>query len=131
MFTDIHGDVNLLLWSNVIMRVSLKPDSNQIDIVTYPSQSMSVVHRTAKAPYTCVLHLADGRNVPVDLSCAEHWGDIQNCFPDECKKWPALGWGNDADGHVEIIGVTDDAGGTIPLDVFRQDIEDFTVYHEA
>lgn len=131
MFTDIHEDYRLLLWDKVIVRISKKPDSNQIELVTYPSSAMNVVHRTAKAPYTCVLHLADGRSVPVDMACAEHWGDIQDCSQDECKEWPALGWGNDVDGHVEIVGVTDDSGAAIPLDVFRQDIEDFTVHHEA
>ena len=125
------GGHTLILWGDAIVRVTKKPDSHTAEIVAYPSKSMSVTFRQARAPYTCVLHLVDGRRIPVDLACQEHWGDIQTCYPDECRKWPALGWGNDSDGHVEIDHVTDESGATIPMDEFERDIQDFTVYHEG
>ena len=130
MCTDISQDTTLLLWGGAMVRIAKDRDGIP-EIVAHPVPDMPVVRfRQAKAPYTCTLHLVDGRHVNVDLACAEHWGDIQSCFPDECRKWPALGWGNDSDGHIEIDHVTDDNDREIPMDEFKQDVEDFIVYHE-
>ena len=115
----------------MIVRIARDEDTGRIEIVAHPSRARSVSFRQAREPYECTLHLADGRQVDVDLACPEHWGDIQVCFPDECRKWPALGWGNDSDGHVEIVRVTDAAGDTIPLGEFERDVKDFIVHHEA
>jgi len=127
----ISDEHTLVLWDDALVRVARRLGSHTAEIVAYPSQSMSVTFRQARAPYACVLHLVDGRRIPVDLACPEHWGDIQTCLPDECRKWPALGWGNDSDGHVEIDYVTDESGALIPMDEFERDIGDFTVYHEG
>ena len=133
MFTDLTSGnpANFLLWNDVILRVAKKKGSSTTEIVAYPSDTGSTVFRQAREPYTCWLHLVDGRSIHVDLSVADDWGDIQACLPDECRKWPALGWGNDADGHIEIDHVTSDSGALIPMDEFERDVADFIVYHEA
>lgn len=115
----------------VIAQVRRLPESHTVEVVAYPSQSTSVVFRQARSPYCCILHLVDGQCIPVDLAAPEDWGDIQECFPDECRKWPALGWGNDSDGHTEIDFVTDPDGIIIPMDEFRRDVKDFTIHHEG
>jgi len=130
MMTDIHEDTNLLLWGEVPVRITRSRDNGRIEIVAHPSQTASVSFRQAHAPYPCILHLAGGGTKQVDLATAEDWGDIQDCYPDECRKWPALGWGNDADGHVEIVRVTDMDGETIPLGEFEQDVKDMIIHHE-
>lgn len=130
MVTDIHEDTNLLLWGGVRVRITRSPDNGRIEIVAHPSRTASVSFRRARAPYQCTLHLAGGGTKRIDLACAEDWGNIQDCAPDECRNWPTLGWGNDADGHVEIVRVTDMDGETIPLGEFEQDVRDFIIYHE-
>jgi hypothetical protein len=120
----------LLLWDDVVVRLARDEDNGHIEIVAHPSRAKSVSFRQAREPYKCRLHLADDRQIDVDLAFPEDWGNIQACFPDECRKWPALGWGNDADGHVEIVRVTD-TNGTIPLGEFARDVADFMVHHEA
>jgi hypothetical protein len=88
--------------------------------------------RLAKEPYECTLYLADGTSVDVDLACEEDWGDIQGCLPDDCEDWQnSLGWGNDCDGHIKILKVTDKNDKEIPMDEFRQDVADFVVYFES
>ena len=39
--------------------------------------------------------------------------------------------GNDCDGHIKILKVTDKNDKEIPMDEFRQDVSDFIVYFEA
>lgn len=121
----------LIFADDAILRVGIVPNTHTLEVVAYPSSTVHTVFRQARAPYTCTLHLVDGRRVPVDLACEEHWGDIQTCSPDECRKWPALGWGNDSDGHVEIDHVTDDTGALIPMAEFEQDVKDYIAYHEG
>ena len=130
MCTDVNQDTTLLLWDGVLVRISKSRDDGRIEIVAHPSATASVSFRQAREPYPCILHLAGGGTKQVDLACTEDWGDIQYCAPDECRKCPALGWGNDADGHVEIVRVTDMDGTTIPLGEFERDVRDFIVYHE-
>lgn len=130
MVTDIREDTNLLLWGEVPVRITRNPDNGRIEIVAHPSDHASVSFRQARAPYPCVLHLASGGSRRVDLACTEDWGNIQDCYPDECRRWPALGWGNDEDGHIEIVHVTDVLGNTIPLGEFEQDVKDFIIHHE-
>lgn len=71
-------------------------------------------------PYHCyTLSLANGKTVSIDVGCEEDWGDIQRCLPwdcEDCEK--AVGWGNDSDGHIKIIGVTDEETGK-RLNVWR------------
>lgn len=129
MVTPIDGDTNLLLLGDALVRIR-KKDDRHAEIVAYPSDGVRVAFRRAKAPYRCRLHLADGRGVWVDLGCSEDWGDIQQCFPSECKRPHALGWGNDSDGHVEITVVRDEDGNIIPLEEFERDVHDFIIYHE-
>ena len=129
MLEPVDCNSNFILFGEVMLRVTKDRDTDRIEIVRYPSDA-SVTVREAKKPYQCTLHLADGSDVWVDLACTEDWGDIQDCSPDECSRWPALGWGNDSDGHVEIIGVTDARGNLIPLDEFERDVEDFIIHHE-
>ena len=66
-------------------------------------------------PYRrCVLRLADGRVVTMDVGCEEDWGNVQPCLPDDCPDWEtAVGWGNDADGHVQIVSVVDPETGRV------------------
>ena len=130
MVNSITDGNNLILWGDALLRISKPRDSHHVEIVAHPSPTMTVSFRQARAPYVCMLHLADGRDVDVDLACAEDWGDIQECLPDECKRPGALGWGNDSDGHVEIVRVTDADGKDIPLSEFERDVNDFTIYHE-
>lgn len=53
--------------------------------------------------------LADGTGRLVDVGYEEDWGNIQEATPDEVRDWEKsrVGWGNDADGHVEIVKVVD------------------------
>ena len=129
MVEAVDRDSNLLLFGSSLVRITKDRETGMVSIVSYPSRS-SVSFRTAKTPYVCRLHLADDSDVDVDLACAEDWGNIQDCLPDECARWPSIGWGNDADGHVEIIRVTDVSGSVIPMCEFVQDVKDFIIYHE-
>lgn len=54
-------------------------------------------------PHGYCLALADGREVIIDISTADDWGNVQECY-DGDRKFP--GWG-DADEHVEIVDVYD------------------------
>ena len=130
MVTDIHEDTNLLLWDAVLVRITRNRDDGSIEIVTHPSVTARVSHRRARKPYRGILHLAGGSTKRVDLSCTDDWGNIQYCDPDECKRCPALGWGNDVDGHIEIVRVTDMYGETIPLYEFERDVQDFIIHNE-
>ena len=55
--------------------------------------------------------LLNGEILCVDIGIEEDWGDIQECVPDDqCANddWTGkVGWGNDADGHIEIVKVVD------------------------
>ena len=59
------------------------------------------------------LHLSDGDSTTMDVGYEEDWGNVQPMNPDDfpvcCPEdWNRrVGWGNDADGHVEIIKVLD------------------------
>lgn len=56
------------------------------------------------------IFLADGEEEEIDVGIEEEWGNIQECGPDDKVKsrWDkAVGWGNDEDGHVEIVKVVD------------------------
>lgn len=55
------------------------------------------------------IFLADGTSRILDVGCEEDWGDVQEAAPDEVSDWEKsrVGWGNDADGHVEIVKVVD------------------------
>mgnify|MGYP003290469635 CR=1 FL=1 len=76
--------------------------------------------------------LNNGESKVIDVGCEEDWGDIQGCVPDDCDDWQdSLGWGNDCDGHIKILKVTDKNDNEIPMDEFRQDVADFIVYFEA
>ncbi len=57
--------------------------------------------------------LSNGEEILVDVGEEDDWGDIQECTPgDDCRDWrTAVGWGNDADGHVEIVKVVDEETG--------------------
>lgn len=102
------------------------------ELVLLPATSGVLRVRQVREPYTCILHLANGKTVEIFTGDEEDWGNVQDCTPGDCKDWEtALGWGNDADGHVKILKVTDLGGLEIPLDKFRQDIADLTVYHSS
>ena len=64
-------------------------------------------------PYHCyTLSLQDGRKILIDVGCEEDWGDVQGCLPYECEDCEnAVGWGNDSDGHIKIVGVVDEETG--------------------
>lgn len=88
--------------------------------------------RTAREPYACVLHLANGKEVRIFTGDESDCGNVQACTPGDCKDWAtALGWGNDADGHVKIRKVTTPGGTEIPLPEFRQDIADLAPIHSS
>ena len=58
------------------------------------------------------LTLADGRRKEMDVAWEEYWGEVQPCLPQDCDDWEkTIGWGNDADGHVKIVAVTDQETG--------------------
>ena len=60
--------------------------------------------------------LADGEEDEIDVGIEEEWGNVQECGPDDKVKgrWDkAVGWGNDEDGHVEIVRVEDGEDGTV------------------
>jgi hypothetical protein len=53
--------------------------------------------------------LANGDTKLIDVGYEEDWGDIQQMFKDDgySKMIECVGWGNDSDGHIEIISVID------------------------
>lgn len=55
------------------------------------------------------LELADGREIVMDVGCEEDWGNVQQMFKDDgCGTLiSTVGWGNDSDGHSEIVDVFD------------------------
>ena len=55
------------------------------------------------------IYLANGVTRIVDIGCEEDWVNIQEAALDEVRDWEKsrVGWGNDADGHVEIVKVVD------------------------
>ena len=61
-------------------------------------------------PHHCYrLSLENGDEVHMDVGYEEDWGNVQQCTPDDCDDcFNAVGWRNDEDGHVKIIGVVDD-----------------------
>ena len=64
-------------------------------------------------PYhSYTLLLANGEAVRMDVGYEEDWGNVQQCMPDDCDDgFKAVGWGNDEDGHLKIVGVVDDETG--------------------
>lgn len=66
-------------------------------------------------PYHCyTIKLADGTTKFVDIGCEEDWGDIQRMLPTDVFKdddssdyYNKVGFGNDSDGHIEIVEVID------------------------
>lgn len=102
------------------------------ELVLRPASVGVLRVRTAREPYACVLHLANGKEVRIFTGDESDWGNVQACTPEDCKDWStALGWGNDADGHVKIRKVTHLSGTEIPLDEFKQDIADLTPIYSA
>ena len=57
--------------------------------------------------------LNNGESKVIDVGCEEDWGDIQQMFKDDgySKMCECVGWGNDSDGHIEIINVIDMESG--------------------
>ncbi len=62
------------------------------------------------------LYLANGDEVLMDVSTEEDWGNVQqmvwgDVFANEEKDpedgLDRVGWGNDSDGHIEIVDVKD------------------------
>ena len=53
--------------------------------------------------------LNNGESKVIDVGCEEDWGNIQQIFKDDgySKMCECVGWGNDSDGHIEIINVID------------------------
>ena len=62
-------------------------------------------------PYEIIL--ANGKSEYIDVGVEEEFGDIQDCFDfadgDECSsdEEHKVGFGNDVDGHIEIVMVVD------------------------
>lgn len=116
----------------------IQKDHGQCEIVIHDSNSKNrnLTIRYASEPYVCYLYLKNGRTRAVDLGDEEDWGNIQQCNPDDdCVNWKtAIGWGNDEDGHIEIIKVTriiDNEEVEIPLEIFKRDLKDMLILHEA
>ena len=59
------------------------------------------------------LFLKDGDEFTIDIGDEGDWGNIQQMLPtDFVKEYPSYcddipGWGNDSDGHIEIVAVKD------------------------
>lgn len=64
-------------------------------------------------PYhSYTVFLANGDSFAVEVGDEDDWGNVQECSPDDCDDWEtAVGWGNDADGHIKIVKVIDDFTG--------------------
>lgn len=130
-------DRTLLLWDEVMVRIHRGGRHGEapgsVELVAYPSSTMSVSFRQAREPYKCTLHLADGVKIWADLGLAEDWGDIREQAPTrrdfDGRIVPE--WGNDEVGYTEIVRVTLEDGREIPLDEFMQDVIDFTIHHEG
>lgn len=66
------------------------------------------------------LALVNGTSVVMDVGWEEHWGNVQPCMPEDCEGWKtSIGWGNDVDGHVPIVAVTDFETGRTRHDIRR------------
>ena len=113
-----------------------KKENGQCEIVLHGNPCLkNLTVRWATEPYFCNLYLENGDVKHIDLGSSEDWGNIQQCTPDDCKDWEnSIGWGNDEDGHIKIKKVTTDVYGEeveIPLEIFKRDVEDLLLYHEA
>jgi len=149
MFKDIEittdGYENITLFDTHGITIHRKGESNNAELVIHPCATGKLSIRFAKEPYQCHVTLANGDDFTVDLGDSDDWGNIQGMtnspgewFREGKGKVPAdwdrrIGWGNDSDGHVEIVDVELADGfphGTdIPLEEFKQDVADFLIYH--
>lgn len=115
-------------------------DDGDTEILVLPTGRGHVHVRFAKEPYACTLSLTNGKRKDIHLADTDDWGNIQSCTPDDREEWKkrvrsgfcwkdAIGWGNDADGHVPIEEVHDQYDQLIPLREFCQDVADLLAYH--
>lgn len=59
-----------------------------------------------------MLTLENGKTLSMSVGYEEDWGFVQQCGPDDTRYWKtAIGWGNDADGHIKIVAVVDEETG--------------------
>lgn len=61
-------------------------------------------------PYHCYeLTFINGETKYIDIGCEEDWGNIQEMWVDDGygKLDACVGWGNDEDGHIQIVKVID------------------------
>lgn len=69
---------------------------------------MSEVNKYGVPYHSYNITLINGTEINIDVGYEEDWGNIQQCTPDDCPQWEnAVGYGNDLDGHTEIIKVID------------------------
>lgn len=141
MFTEINindndtANLNLFDTHDIVVN----RNGNDAEIVIHPCNIGKVTVRYAKETYSCRIHLADGIVKTIDLGDESDWGNIQQMNPGDTfiegrdpEDWfERIGWGNDEDGHIEIVKVEYLDGIEIPLDEFKQDIADFIIYYEA
>ena len=122
-----NSEISLMLWGTHIITIK-RNESKNGEIVIQQRDPHRLTHRNATEPYCCRLHFIDGSFRDVDLANEMHWGNIQQCDPDDCEDWEnSIGWGNDEDGHLKIVKVTCDDYGEeveIPMDTFKQDVSD-------
>ena len=52
--------------------------------------------------------LLGGDKKNINIGYEDDWGNIQQCTPGDCPEWQnSVGYGNDEDGHIEIVKVVD------------------------
>lgn len=147
MRVDITTDGyrHITLFDN--FEVSVVGNKDKAEIVIHPSSVGNLTIRAAKEPYRCKIFLANGNCLEIDLGDTDDWCNVQpmNCLSGELFKegggvvpddWDKrIGWGNDSDGHVEIVKVElldgYPNGTEIPLEDFNRDVGDFLIYHEG
>lgn len=77
-----------------------------------PKNTPPDVNKFGVPAHRYTLSLANGKEVSMDVYYEEDWGHVQQCVPGDCEDFiDSVGWGNDSDGHIKIIGVTDDETG--------------------
>lgn len=102
----IDGDENIRI-------LAVKFD---IDVDGIAGKDMPDTNKYGVPYHSYMIFLANGEEKMIDVGIEEDWGDIQGCLPGDVLKSKcsnAVGWGNDGDGHVEIVKVVDLEDNTI------------------
>lgn len=86
-------------------------------------------------PYHCYeITLVNGETKHIDIGCEEDWGNIQEMWKDNGygNLDACVGWGNDVDGHIEIVKVVDmETGKSINVMDWVEEVWNFATNYSS